>query len=233
MESKRAHYNSRVSNSSQKQLFQLIGGLFKIKGSPIYDSELELADRFSALFTDKIKAVRSELDVVPPSSLSSPFHEQAPSCTLSAFEAVSSQVVRKSIMAAPSKSCSLDLLPTSLLKEVIDDLLPSITFIVNRSLESGEFPASLKHGLVTPSLKDSDLDHEVLENYRPISNLPFLGKVIECIVAMQCSSNTIRPLMICIPRPSLHTVRTTAPRLPCYVSLMTSTWPLKILIRLF
>ncbi|KAK3748976.1 hypothetical protein QZH41_019097 [Actinostola sp. cb2023] len=34
-------------------------------------------------------------------------------------------------------------------------------------------------------LKKNDVDPEVLKNYRPISNLPFLGKVIERIVAMQ------------------------------------------------
>ena len=53
------------------------------------------------------------------------------------------------------------------------------------SLEAGEFPASMKLGLVTPLLKKADMDHEVLKNYRPISNLPFLGKVIERMVAMQ------------------------------------------------
>lgn len=39
--------------------------------------------------------------------------------------------------------------------------------------------------MVTTLLKKSDLDHEVFYNYRPISNLRFLGKVIERFVAMQ------------------------------------------------
>lgn len=64
-------------------------------------------------------------------------------------------------------------------------MLPCITSIINRSLEVGEFPATFKQGLVTPLLKKSDLDHEILKNYRPISNLPFLGKMIERVVAMQ------------------------------------------------
>ena len=88
-------------------------------------------------------------------------------------------------MAAPSKSCPLDPLPTSLLKKGIDVFLPCISSIINLSLEAGEFPAAFKHGLVTPLLKKSDLHHEILKNYRPISNLPFLGKMIERVVAMQ------------------------------------------------
>ena len=68
------------------------------------------------------------------------------------FEAVSPQDVNKSILARPSKSCALDPLPTILLKKGID--VPYTTSIINRSLELGEFPATLKHGFVTPLLKN-------------------------------------------------------------------------------
>ena len=51
--------------------------------------------------------------------------------------------------------------------------------IVNSSLQSGIFPDSLKTAVVRPLLKKHNLDPSVLSNYRPISNLPFLGKVIE------------------------------------------------------
>ena len=94
-------------------------------------------------------------------------------------------------MSAPSKSCSMDPLPTCLLKKGIDVLLPCITSIINRSLEVREFPATFKHGLVTPLLKKSNLDHEILKNYRPISNLPFLGKMIERLVAMQFKQHLV------------------------------------------
>ena len=169
--------------------------IIKVKGLQLFRLtsliELELGNRFSAFFTDKIRALRSELDKISPKSLLIPYQEQPSSCTLSKFEAVSLQDVKKSIMAAPSISCSLDPLPTSLLKKGIDVMLPYITSIINRSLELGEFPATLKHGRVTPLLKKSDLDHELLKNYRPISYLPFLGKVIERIVALQLKNHLV------------------------------------------
>lgn len=40
------------------------------------------------------------------------------------------------------------------------------------------FPMSLKTAVVIPLLKKNDLNASVLSNYRPISNLPFFGKVI-------------------------------------------------------
>ena len=57
--------------------------------------------------------------------------------------------------------------------------------IVNFSLESGHFPSSLKTAVLSPLLKKANLDHEVLANYRPISNLKVISKIIEKVVAVR------------------------------------------------
>ena len=54
-----------------------------------------------------------------------------------------------------------------------------LTAIVNKSLTSGEFPSALKQSLIHPLLKKPDLDKDVLKNYQPVANIPFLTKVIE------------------------------------------------------
>ncbi len=76
-------------------------------------------------------------------------------------------------------------MPTKLFKSVLNCLVNDVLEIVNTSLLSGIFPTSLKHATVTPLLKKSNLDPFVLENYRPISNLPFLGKILEKVVYQQ------------------------------------------------
>ena len=53
------------------------------------------------------------------------------------------------------------------------------TYLVNASFSCGVFPLMFKHGHVTPVLKKRRLDPEVFKNYRPISNLPFLSKILE------------------------------------------------------
>ena len=73
----------------------------------------------------------------------------------------------------------LDLLPATLLKQHFDLLLPIILKIVNLSLESSHFPFSLKTAVLSPLLKKASLDHEVHANYRPISNLKVISKIIE------------------------------------------------------
>ena len=60
-----------------------------------------------------------------------------------------------------------------------------ITRIVNLSMESGILPADLKVGSVEPLVKKQSLRPDKLNNFRPISNLSFLLKVVEKCVAKQ------------------------------------------------
>jgi hypothetical protein len=87
--------------------------------------------------------------------------------------------VRKIIAKLPNKTSPLDPIPTWLLKTCIDSLLPVITSIINNSFRLGSFPRVLRQAVITPLIKKPALDSDVLKNYRPVSNLPTLGKIIE------------------------------------------------------
>ena len=82
------------------------------------------------------------------------------------------------------KSYELDPMPTKLVKICLDERLPAITDIINKSLQSGEFPSSMKNSMIKPLLKKPNLDHE-LKNYRPVSNLTYVSKLIEKAVNQQ------------------------------------------------
>ena len=60
--------------------------------------------------------------------------------------------------------------------------MPTITNISNTSLTAGFVPRDLKTAVVKPLLKKPSLDKNLLKNYRPISNLPFLSKILEKVV---------------------------------------------------
>ena len=57
--------------------------------------------------------------------------------------------------------------------------------IVRQSISNGIFPTLLKTSLVRPKLKKPDLKPDLLANYRPIANIPFLSKVLEKSAAIQ------------------------------------------------
>ena len=62
---------------------------------------------------------------------------------------------------------------------------PILSQIVNQSLQSAVLPEQLKVAMVKPLLKKPSLDYREFKNFRPISNLQFLGKIIEKVVADQ------------------------------------------------
>lgn len=81
-----------------------------------------------------------------------------------------------------SSTCELDILPTAFLKSILHVISNDLLQIIITSLKTGIFPSSLKTAVVQPLLKKDNLDVLILNNYRPISNLQFIGKIIEKIV---------------------------------------------------
>jgi len=73
--------------------------------------------------------------------------------------------------------------PTSVLKELADDISPFLATLINRYLTEGVFPAALKTASITPRLEKPNMDDTDVRSYRPISNLPVISKLIERLVA--------------------------------------------------
>ena len=91
------------------------------------------------------------------------------------FSAVSETAVSALFKKMAPKSCDLDLIPTSLLFDCFDEIVPALTHVVNELLLSGTFPTVFKCPVVKPLLKKTSLDLNDLKNFRPISDLPFLS----------------------------------------------------------
>ena len=102
---------------------------------------------------------------------------------LSDFCPVDTAELRRIFQKSNNTSCGLDPYLTVLLKNSLDAHLPKLLDIFNASLKHGVFPDMFKHADVTPILKKPSLDDQQLSNYRPVSNLLFLSKLLERIVA--------------------------------------------------
>ena len=105
-----------------------------------------------------------------------------PGNPLLTFEPVTDEFVLKIISNASAKPCELNPIPTTFLYENLDILLPTIMNIINTSLTTGIVPRDLKTAVIKPLLKKPSFDKNLLKNYCPISNLPFLSKSLENVV---------------------------------------------------
>ena len=110
---------------------------------------------------------------------------------LTSFELVTEEDISKLLFNLPAKSCSLDPVPTWFLKQLTVPMVPVICRLCNLSLQTGLFPSTLKHALVHPRTKKPTLNPGVVSNYRPISNLSFISKLAERIVARRVTSHIV------------------------------------------
>ena len=90
------------------------------------------------------------------------------------------------------KSSPEDPIPAELLKKNLHIFIPIWLELVNLSLKEGSME-SLKNAVVLPLIKEMDgvMDNDVLKNYRPVSNLLFLEKLIERIVSSRLNKHMV------------------------------------------
>ena len=74
-------------------------------------------------------------------------------------------------------SSDFDGLNKFILKKIQFAIVPTLTYLVNKCFENSVFPNCLKKDVIIPLYKKGD--PKVAENYRPISLLPTIGKLIE------------------------------------------------------
>ena len=115
---------------------------------------------------------------------------------MSKFERLTESEVAKCVRSMASKLCELDVIPTTILKQGLDTVIVPITTIVNVSLENGNFASKWKTAIVHPIQKKVGLDL-ILSNFRPVSNLSFISKVVEKVLLIQfnkhCSTHRLIP----------------------------------------
>ena len=89
--------------------------------------------------------------------------------------------IKTCITRLPSKNSSgYDDISNVILKEIGDTILMPLMFIFNNLLETGVFPSDMKIADISPLFKNGS--KYLLNNYRPISLLPTISKLLERIM---------------------------------------------------
>ncbi len=76
-----------------------------------------------------------------------------------------------------------DGIPTRFLKESLPVIITYLTCIINTSIVTGTFPSPWKHSVVVPIFKGGDTSDP--KDFRPISLLPIISKILEKVVTAQ------------------------------------------------
>ena len=185
----RSNYFSSLieeNKNNPRFLFSTLARLTKNHNSiePIIPSNL-CSDDFLKFFQNKITILRDDIHRTLPSVSSVAEESVKTSCFLECFQPVELSDLNSIISSAKPTTSLLDPIPTKLLKEAVPLINNCILTIINQSLTIGYVPHPFKVAVIKPLIKKPNLDISLLSNYRPISNLPFLSKILEKVVAKQ------------------------------------------------
>ena len=193
---KTTYYREIISENSgdQKVLFNTVNKLLQkscVKRYPPSSDACSLENAFADFFAQKIDRIHADLHEKRRTADPNVSSSESTRCQveLSDFAVLSQDTVKEYACKSAKKSCNLDPLPASLMKNCLDMLLPTITNIVNLSLSTGTMPETLKVAELVPALKKHDADYEQFSNFRPISNLVMVSKVIEKAVSVQLTDH--------------------------------------------
>ena len=139
------------NHNNPRHLYKIISSLIgQDNTNPLPDaqSDQELAEQFAEFFLQKIETIQEKFNNIA-------LHMTEPNDIpqITKFSPISEPDLCKIIKAMPSKSCELDYMGTDKIKEVLHTCIPSISKIVNLSLEKGAFSNQWKTAIVKPLIK--------------------------------------------------------------------------------
>uniref|UniRef100_A0A669EKP4 Reverse transcriptase domain-containing protein n=1 Tax=Oreochromis niloticus TaxID=8128 RepID=A0A669EKP4_ORENI len=191
-----SYYSSLIeeNKNNPRFLFSTVARLTKSQSSTEPTIPLTLTSNdFMNFFTNKIFIIREKItnnhptDVILSTATLSTINVK-----LDSFSPIDLSELTSIINSSKPSTCLLDPIPTKLLKEVLPLINSSILIMINLSLIIGYVPQAFKVAVVKPLLKKPSLDPAVLANYRPISNLPFISKILERVVVKQLTDHLQR-----------------------------------------
>ncbi|XP_077094295.1 uncharacterized protein LOC143746358 [Siphateles boraxobius] len=173
-----------------RYLFEKVATLTKKKASSPEVSKKHSSNDFMNFFTYKIDNIRDKIITMQPSTTASHqgVHYSLPEVKFYSFVAIGEEEFCKLVNSSKSTTCMLDPIPTKLLKEMLPEVIDPLLNIINSSLSLGYVPKTFKLAMIKSLVKKTQLDPTELVNYRPISNLPFLSKILEKAVSSQLCS---------------------------------------------
>ena len=192
--------NDQAEYNFQAFYYQMwhISNVIKTVKKQYYISKLhENRNNFKQIFGDffkvKIDTVMSDLKDNTTINTQDEFIEHTPltNLTLTKFQPVTIECVEKLLSNDANKMCQLDPIPTNIVKVISGSISPSLRDIINTSLTSTTFTSDLKQALLKQLLKKADLPL-IFKNYRLVSNLSYVSKLIEHVVFDQLTEYTAR-----------------------------------------
>ena len=188
----RDQFLKRDTKTTHQAFNKLVSGEVGKKPLPKNFNDKITANKFNYFFVNKVNGIVQPLvhkskprENLTTSSTSELLDGDVLHCSLQRFRLITREYLVNIIMKGNNKTSPLDPIPVWLLKKVLESVADLIVHIVNVSITTACFPTICKTSVITPVLKKPNLDSDDYSNYRPVSNLLYIGKVLEAVFVEQ------------------------------------------------
>ena len=173
------------AGTDSRKMFSVVNDLLGKKSTPPVLPDIsseQAAMALSNFFSDKVETIRknfgdhTDLPAVENVFVGTLMEQLSP---------VSDEQLRRIIMASKPTSFMFDPIPTKIMLDCLEVLLPVLVRIVNSSLQLATFPRLFKAAIIKPLMKKDGLDPNDCKSFRPVSNLPYVSKLLERVVSQQ------------------------------------------------
>ena len=169
-------YPGKARGSSNSQVFE-------IDGKESTDKTV-ISNGFCSFFMNTVASLKQKSILLKNFACQFPASITKRTESVFKFQFVTNMDVEKIIKSIKrSKATGIDDLPPGLIKDAADVLSVPLSHIINMSLDTGQFPQEWKAAKIIPLHKSGST--KSFDNYRPISVLPIVSKIIEKIVHKQ------------------------------------------------
>ena len=166
---------------------EIANGIWQMANGLLSDNK-EIANGFCRFFAEISKRIKASVFSISAASSIWKYHDNTcltgklnPARSRFIFQRTSPRDIFNILKSLKrKKSSGYDEIPASLIIDGAGVLCEPLSYMINRSLDNSLFPESEKCAKITPIYKSGERSE--MDNYRPISVLPVLSKVIERVV---------------------------------------------------
>lgn len=145
-----------------------------------YENDKDIANQFNDFFTSVGRKISES---IPANNIDPMSYMKGDYVHSFFFQPVTHSIIHSTILSLKNKSTDLSSISVVALKRVAPLISSPLAIIINKSLETGKFPNSMKIARIIPIPKPGDPSD--INNYRPISILPIFSKIFEKVVHSQ------------------------------------------------
>lgn len=182
-----------ITHTTGKSCQNTYPNYFKNNEDKLVEDNLEIAEDFNAFFSSVGKNLQQNMKGCPEEALK--FLGDPCKNTINHLQPTNTNELISIIKNMKNVGHGVDKINARIFKLTFEAIIDKLVHFINICLDQGKFPSRLKIAVIKPIYKSGDRTH--ITNYRPISILPYISKIVEKVIHIRIMEHVSKNNIIC------------------------------------